>query len=95
MPGKIALGDRVRVYLYNHQGLLLGTVEGVASDFAPNTEVRPGMRKNLIWVTQISDYERPNDLGQPQSADEGWFADTDVEKIEENRDEPIHRLFYN
>lgn len=91
MTRTIQHGDRVRVHLYNRQGILLGSIEGTASDFSPNTEVAPGVRKNLIWVTGIEDYERPNDLGESEPADEGWFADTDVEKIEEDRP----RLFSN
>lgn len=83
--GSLSLGDRVRVHLYTRDGLLINTIEGKVSDFAPDTEVAPGVRKNLVWVTQIEGYERPNDLGEPQPADEGWFADTDIEKIEEDK----------
>lgn len=85
MPDSIKHGDRVRVHLYTREGLLIGSIEGTASDFSPNTEVAPGVRKNLIWVTGIEGYERPNELGQPEPADEGWFADTDVEKIDEGQ----------
>ena len=96
MSGNLNLGDRVRVHLYNRQGILFKTVEGVVSDFAPNTEVAPGMKKNLVWVTQIQDYERPNDLGEMQQADEGWFADTDVEKIDEEAESGFpYRVFSN
>jgi hypothetical protein len=91
MPDSLRLGDRVRVHLYTREGLLIGSIEGKVSDFAPDTEVAPGVRKNLVWVTGIEGYERPNDLGQSMPADEGWFADTDVEKIEEGRP----RLFSN
>jgi hypothetical protein len=84
-------GDRVRVHLYTREGLLLGSIEGTVSDFSPNTEVAPGVRKNLVWVTNIEGYERPNELGEPEAADEGWFADTDIEKIDEDRP----RLFSN
>jgi hypothetical protein len=85
MPDSIKHGDRVRVHLYTREGLLIGSIEGTASDFSPNTEVAPGVRKNLIWVTGIEGYERPNELGQSEPADEGWFADTDVEKIDEGQ----------
>lgn len=85
MPDSIKLGDRVRVHLYTREGLLIGSIEGTVSDFSPNTEVAPGVRKNLVWVTGIEGYERPNDLGQSEPADEGWFADTDLEKIEEGQ----------
>lgn len=95
MTDRIQLGDRVRVHLYNNQGQLLGSLEGVASDFAPQTEVAPGINKNLIWVTGISDYQRPNEQGEMQDADEGWFADTDCEKIEDRDGNPIPRLFAN
>lgn len=92
MTNKFKLGDRVRVYLYDRRGILIGTVAGKVSDFAPDTEVAPGMRKNLVWVTSLEGYERPNDLGQMEAADEGWFADTDLEKIDE---EHPYRLFSN
>jgi hypothetical protein len=95
MEGKIKFGDRVRVHLYDRQGQLLGAIEGVASDFAPNTEVAPGIKKNLIWVTQIQDYQRPNEVGEPQSADEGWFADTDIERLEDAGGQQPVRLFTN
>ncbi len=85
MSHAIKHGDRVRVHLYTREGLLLGSIEGTVSDFSPNTEVAPGVRKNLVWVTNIEGYERPNELGELESADEGWFADTDIEKIEEDR----------
>ena len=91
MYGSFNLGDRVRVHLYTREGVLLGAIEGTVSDFAPNTEVAPGVRKNLVYVTRIEGYERPNDVGELQPADEGWFADTDIEKIEEDRP----RLFSN
>ena len=84
-------GDRVRVHLYTREGLLIGSIEGTVSDFSPNTEVAPGVRKNLVWVTNIEGYERPNELGEPETADEGWFADTDIEKIDEDRP----RIFSN
>jgi hypothetical protein len=95
MEGKIKFGDRVRVHLYDRHGQLLGAIEGVASDFAPNTEVAPGIKKNLIWVTQIKDYQRPNEVGEPQSADEGWFADTDIERLEDAGGQQPVRLFTN
>lgn len=85
MDHTIKHGDRVRVHLYTREGLLIGSIEGTVSDFSPNTEVAPGVRKNLVWVTNIEGYERPNELGEPEPADEGWFADTDIEKIEEDR----------
>ncbi len=91
MSHTIKHGDRVRVHLYTREGLLLGSIEGTVSDFSPNTEVAPGVRKNLVWVTNIEGYERPNELGESEAADEGWFADTDIEKIEEDRP----RLFSN
>lgn len=93
MYEKFKLGDRVRVHLYDRRGVLIGTVEGTISDFAPDTEVAPGMRKNLVWVTRIEGYERPNDLGEIEPADDGWFADTDIEKVHEDTVTP--RLFTN
>ena len=96
MYDKFRMGDRVRVHLYNRQGLLIKTVEGVVSDFAPETEVAPGQKKDLVWVTRIEGYERPNDVGEMQEADEGWFAITDVEKIEEETENRLpFRVFSN
>ena len=91
MNKAIKHGDRVRVHLYTREGILLGSIEGTVSDFSPNTEVAPGVRKNLVWVTNIEGYERPNEIGESEAADEGWFADTDIEKI----DEEGPRLFSN
>ena len=94
--GKFKRGDRVRVHLYTRGGTLIRTIEGTVSDFAPNTEVAPGLRKNLVWVTGIEGYERPSDLGEPEPAEEGWFADTDIEKVEaEDAETSGYRLFSN
>lgn len=94
--GKLKRGDRVRVHLYTHEGLLIRAIEGTVSDFAPNSEIAPGVHKNLVWVTGIEGYKRPNDLGEPEPADEGWFADTDIEKIEDEREAAgRYRLFSN
>lgn len=92
---KFTLGDRVRVHLYTRQGLLINTIEGVVSDFAPNTEVAPGVRKNLVWVTQIEGYSRPNEEGEPVAADEGWFAEQDMEKVEPEPEQQKYRFFSN
>ena len=94
--GKFKRGDRVRVHLYTRDGLLVQAIEGTVSDFAPDTEVAPGTRKNLVWVTQIEGYKRSNDVGELEPADEGWFADTDLEKIEPERaGANRYRLFTN
>ncbi len=96
MGEKFKLGDRVRVHLYNQHGQLLGAVEGTVSDFAPDTEVAPGVKKNLVWVTGIEDYKRvDHQSGELQQADEGWFADTDIEKISDSEGQPVPRLFMN
>ena len=96
MGEKFSLGDRVRVHLYNKHGQILGAIEGTVSDFAPETEVAPGIRKNLVWVTGIEGYKRPDESGEFQEADEGWFADTDIEKIEEVEEgDTPRRLFMN
>ena len=92
--GKFKLGDRVRVHLYTHQGIVIKTIEGTISDFAPDTEVAPGVRKNLVYVTNIQDYARPNREGELEPADEGWFADTDIEKVEDE-EEGGPRFFAN
>ncbi len=96
MTEKFKLGDRVRVHLYNKHGQLLGAIEGTVSDFAPETEVAPGIRKNLVWVTGIQGYNRPSESGEFQEADEGWFADTDIERIEDTPEgAPPRRFFMN
>ena len=96
MGEKFNLGDRVRVHLYNKNGQLLGAIEGTVSDFAPETEVAPGIRKNLVWVTGIKGYKRPDEQGVFQEADEGWFADTDIELIEDTESGDLpRRIFMN
>ncbi len=95
MGEKFKLGDRVRVHLYNQHGQLLGAIEGKVSDFSPDTEVAPGVRKNLVWVTEIKDYKRQDESGELQETDEGWIADTDIEKIEDASGDPVPRLFMN
>lgn len=95
MGEKFKLGDRVRVHLYNQHGQLLGAVEGTVSDFSPDTEVAPGIKKNLVWVTGIEDYKRADESGELQEADEGWFADTDIEKIQDDAGQQMPRLFMN
>ena len=64
-------------------------------DFSPETEVAPGIKKNLVWVTGIEDYKRVDESGELQEADEGWFADTDIEKINDSEGQQMPRLFMN
>lgn len=92
--GKFSIGDRVRIHLYDRAGRVLGTIEGRVADFAPETEVAPGMRKNLVYVTHIQGYQRPDATGELQDTDEGWFADTDLEKVEDE-EAPGPRFFAN
>lgn len=86
------IGKRVRVHLYNRDGIALGTVTGRVADVAPDVEVAPGMKKDLAYVVDIEtgDPEVPyqNSAGEEN---ESWFAVQDMEVIEEDRP----RLFVN
>ena len=95
MAEKINRGDRVRVHIYNHHGQLLGSIEGTVSEVAPDKEVAPGVRKNLICVTGLEDYRRQDASGQLKQVAEDWFADTVVEKIADASGKPVQRLFLN
>ena len=95
MTEKFKVGDAVRVHLYNRDGILFNTVEGVISDFAFEVEVAPGMKKDLAWVTRIEGYERINDEGEPVEADEGWFPITDLERVRDEDEPPQPRFFTN
>ena len=86
------IGKRVRVHLYNREGITVGTVEGRVADFSARVEVSPGMFKDLVYVVDITtgDPEVPyrNSAGDEN---ESWFAVQDIEVLEEERP----RLFRN
>ena len=75
------IGKRVIVYLYTHEGLLLGELQGRVADVAKQVEVSPGMTKDLALVVDIeTDGEAPyrNSSGEEN---EGWFAIQDMRVI--------------
>ena len=86
------IGKRVRIHLYNKNGLVLGTVLGRVADVAANVEVSEGMNKDLVYVVDLetSDPEvsYKNSMGEEN---ESWFAIQDVEVI----DDESPRLFVN
>lgn len=75
------IGKRVRVHLYDHDGNLLGAIEGRIADQAFDVEVAPGMKKDLAYVVDIKAGDAPyqNSAGEEN---EGWFALQDMEVIE-------------
>lgn len=86
------IGKRVRIHLYDKNGIVLGTVLGRVADVAAAVEVSEGMKKDLAYVVDLEtgDPEVPykNSMGEEN---ESWFAIQDVEIIDE--DSP--RLFVN
>ncbi len=86
------LGKNVRIHLYNHDGVVVGTITGRVADVAGAVEVAPGMKKDLALVVDIDtgDPEQPytNSAG---SEGESWFAIQDLEVI----DAEAPRLFSN
>jgi len=86
------VGKRVRVHLYNRQGLAVGVVEGRVADVARGVEVADGMKKDLAYVVDIrtNDPETPykNSSGEEN---ESWFALQDLEVISDEGP----RLFSN
>lgn len=86
------LGKNVRIHLYNHDGVVVGTVTGRVADVAEAVEVAPGMKKDLALVVDIDtgDPEHPytNSAG---TEGESWFAIQDLEVV----DTETPRLFSN
>ena len=76
------IGKRVRVHLYNRDGIAVGVVEGRVADVARSVEVADGMKKDLAYVVDIrtDDPETPykNSSGEDN---ESWFALQDLEVI--------------
>ena len=75
------IGKRVRVHLWNAQGVLIGTVEGTVSDVSKGVDIGNGQKRDLVLVSGIEGYESPH----LKEAGEGWFAVQDVEVLEEGR----------
>lgn len=79
------IGKTVRVHLYSREGITVGTVTGRVADYAPAVEVAPGMKKDLVYVVEITtgDPEVPykNSTGEQN---ESWFAVQDLEVIEDD-----------
>lgn len=82
------LRKRVRVHLYDRQGVSLGTIVGRVADVARNVPVGKNpdgteIKKDLAYVIEIesSDPETPfkNSAGEEN---EGWFALQDLQVIE-------------
>jgi hypothetical protein len=86
------IGKRVRVHLYNRDGIALGVVEGRVADVARGVEIAEGMKKDLAYVVDIEtgdpDVPYRNSTGE---ANESWFALQDLEVIEDEGP----RLFTN
>lgn len=84
------VGKRVRVHLYDRNGISLGTVVGRVADVAQNVPVgrHPDgseIRKDLAYVIGIEspDPETPfrNSAGDEN---EGWFALQDLQVVEDD-----------
>ena len=75
------IGKRVRVHLYDRQGIMLGVLEGTVSDFSAKVDVGGGIKKDLVYVTNIEGYQSPH--LQEDAAGEGWFAVQDVVVVDQ------------
>jgi len=86
------VGKRVRVHLYNREGISVGVVEGRVADVARAVEVADGMKKDLAYVVDITT-EDPNVPYKNSSGEENesWFALQDIEVIDNERP----RIFTN
>lgn len=89
-----AFGQRVRIHLYTHQGVLLGTITGELAGREPKVNVArdpeaPPQYKTLYWVKNIEGYQRPHEdtamaaAGQAEDITEGWFAEQDLQPLPE------------
>lgn len=87
------IGKRVKVHLYDRQGIAIGAIEGTVSDFSPRVMVSlknemvdgkvksTAMYKDLVLVTGIKDFQSPH--LPPDSPGEGWFAVQDLVVLDE------------
>lgn len=85
------IGKRVRVFLYDAGGQMIGTVEGRVADFAAHVQVAADTHKDLIFVVDIETPDGDVYKNAVGTEGESWFAVHDVEVIDE--DQP--RLFAN
>ncbi len=84
------LRKRVRVHLYDRNGVSLGTILGRVADVARNVPVGKNadgseIKKDLAYVIEIesSDPDTPftNSAGEEN---EGWFALQDLQVVEDD-----------
>ena len=88
------IGRQVRIYLYTHEGEMIGLIFGRVADVAPKVEVRPGMKKDLAFVVDINVPEGEVSYRHVyEEENEGWFAIQDMEIIED--DEVVPGWFKN
>lgn len=73
------IGKRARVHLWNHSGVLIGTLEGTISDVSRGVDVGEGQKRDLVLLTGIEGFQSPH----LKEAGEGWFAVQDVEVLED------------
>ena len=80
------IGKRVRVHLYNRDGITLGSLMGRVADVAEAVQVAPGMKKDLAYVIDI---ETGNPdvpyLSSSGMENEGWFAIQDIEVVDDEK----------
>lgn len=79
------IGKQVRVHLYTHEGITIGTITGRVADVASKVEVAPGMKKDLALVVDIKVFgeESITYTNSGGHEGEGWFAIQDLEVIED------------
>ncbi|MEM1094166.1 MAG: hypothetical protein AAGJ10_06145 [Bacteroidota bacterium] len=91
-------GQRVKIHLYTQHGLLIRTITGTLAAREPDVNVArlpdaPPVYKTLYWVKELQGYERPHpdptlaEAGQMEPIDESWFAEQDIEAIDERRED--------
>lgn len=87
------VGKRVRVHLYTHGGILLGTLVGRVADVAADVPVGNDaagneIKKDLAYLVDIEPGK--NEEGEPVpyknsagTENEGWFAVQDIEVLDQ------------
>ncbi len=80
------IGKRVRVHLYNRDGITLGSLMGRVADVAEAVQVAPGMKKDLAYVIDIEtgDPDVPYRSSSGME-NEGWFAIQDIEVVDDEK----------
>lgn len=96
------VGKRVRVHLYTHEGIVLGSIEGRVADVAAGVVVgvdKTGseLKKDLAYLVGIEPGKNAEGEAVPYknsagTENEGWFAVQDMEVIDEN---PLKNLRFN